>query len=192
LEERNLFSLFVDNLHPNGLGYDYMTRLWHDTLTGAMQYTDPCPPPRFILLNLEPSTYAPYIKQNLIEIGDTYYIDETHTVSAIPSGLGLENGVWIMTPNSDATNTSSAYITFAIDRTVDVYVAYDVNDSSATIPDWLSGYTDTEVNLPVSDPSAQLHLFNQTFPPGDVTLGGNLAQGANGADVNYIVIVAEQ
>ncbi|WP_372682406.1 GDSL-type esterase/lipase family protein [Desulfosarcina sp.] len=194
LEERNLFSLFVDNLHPNGLGYDYMTRLWHDVLTGAMPYTDPCPPPRFILLNLEPSTHAPYIKQNLIEVGDRYYIDEAHTVSAIPSGLGLENGVWIMTPNADATNTSSDYITFTIDRAVDVYVAYDIDpgDPSAAIPDWLLGYTDTQVSLPVSDPSAQLHLFNQTFPPGDVTLGGNLAQGANAADVNYIVIVVEQ
>ena len=193
LEERNLFSLFYDNVHLNGLGYDYMARLWHAVLTGATTYTAPCTPPRFILLNLEPSTSAPYIKQNLIEAGDTYYTDETHTVSAIPSGLGLEDGIWIMTPNADVAITDSAYITFDVDRTVDVYVAYDLDpgNPSATIPDWLSGYTDTGATLQVSDPAAQFKLFRQTFSPGQIALGGNLAQGANGADVNYIAIVVE-
>jgi hypothetical protein len=193
LEERNLFSLFFDNVHLNGLGYDYMARLWHAALTGATTHTDPCTPPRFILLNLEPSTAAPYIKQNLIEAGDTYYIDETHTVSAIPAGFGLENGIWIMTPNSDAAVTASTYITFDVDRAVDVYVAYDLDpgNPAATIPEWLSGYTDTAATLQVSDAAAQFRLFRQTFSPGQIALGGNLAQDANGADVNYIAIVVE-
>ena len=134
------------------------------------------------------------MKQNLIEIGDTYYIDDESTITEIPPGLGLEDGIWIMTPNGDAGATSSAYITFDVDRTVNVYIAYDLDDStpSAAIPDWLSGYADTGQQLAVSDPAAQFKLYQRTVGPGQITLGGNMAQGASGADVNYIVIVVEQ
>ncbi len=191
LEERNLFSLFDDNVHPKGLGYDVMARLWRDHLTGASLYTDPCDPPRFILLNLEPSTVWPYMKQNLIEAGDEYYIDEDHTVTGIPPGLGLESGVWVMTPNSQTANQSDTYITFTVDRPVDVYVAYDL-DPSGSIPDWMSTYADTGFDLQVSDPSASFSMFEKSFQAGEITLGGNMAQGANGADVNYIVVVVEQ
>ena len=160
---------------------------------GNMGYLDPCDPPRFILLNLEPSTTAPYMKQNLIEENDTYYIDEDYTITSIPQGLGLEDGVWIMTPNADASNSSSSYITFSVDRTVDVYIAYDIDSNpAASVPDWMSSYIDTGVNLPVSDPSAQFQLYRKQFSAGDITLGGNLATGANLADVNYIVIIVEQ
>ena len=194
LEERNLFSLFYDNVHPNGLGYDYMARLWHNALNGSTRYSDPCTPPRFILLDLEPSITDPYIKQNLIEVGDRYYIDETFSVVDFPQGLGLENGIWIMTPNADATNASDDYISFTVDRTVRVYIAYDIDDKNpaASVPEWLSGYTETGLDLQVSDPSAQFNLFVKTFTPGDIKLGGNLAQGANGADANYVVIVVEE
>ena len=194
LEERNLFSLFHDNVHLNGLGYDLMTRIWLNVLTGNMQYTDPCVPPRFILQDLEPSTTAPYIKQNLLEAGDTYYVDEQFTITSLPPGFGLENGVWIMTPNGDAAISDNSYISFTVDRLVDVYIAYDIDetDPSASLPDWLSSYEDTGERLQVSDPSAHFRLYRQEFSAGDVQLGGNLAQGANGADVNYIVIIVEK
>ena len=93
-----------------------------------------------------------------------------------------------MTANADASKSSSSYITFTVDRPVDVYIAYD----SASVPDWMSGYTDTGASLQVSDPSAQFKLYKNSFSAGDIILGGNLAQGASGADVNYIVIVVEK
>ena len=46
--------------------------------------------------------------------------------------------------------------------------------------------------LQVSDPHARFKIFHREFSSGDIVLGGNLAQGAIGADVAYIAIVVEK
>ncbi len=200
LEDANYFSLFADVLHTNALGTDVMSRLWAKILSGAMLPTDPCTIPGFVLKSFEPSTVAPWLKQNLIETGDEVYIDETYTLSTLPSGLGLETGVWVMTRNADSTNTSSAYITFDVDRDVTVYVAYDIDTGNVaeTLPGWMisEGYTDTTSEITLSGVARPLRLYSAVFSgvtgtPIPVTLGGNLATGAAGALNNYLVIVVE-
>jgi lysophospholipase L1-like esterase len=180
-ESVNRFSLFIDEIHLNSLGYLVMAYLWHNALTGSTDLP-------FILEDLTPSTVAPYLKQNLIEAGDEYYVDESFTINNIPSVL--ENGRWIMTANSDKANTSGEYLSFNVDRNVTVYVAYD---SGASIPNWLnSNFYDTGLNLGTSNPdvpSMDLYVSN-TAMIGDISLGGNRADGANGA-ANYIAIIVE-
>ena len=202
LEEANYISLFVDVLHPNGLGHEVMGALWGEVLTGAMTHTDPCVIPTFVLKNLDPSTTAPYLKQNLIEVGDEVYIDEAFALLSLPAGLGLETAVWVMTANADSANNDSVYATFDIDRDVTVYIAYDIDTSGGSgelLPDWMvsEGYTDTTFDLTVSGLARPLRLFSATFDdsggsfPVSVSLGGNLATGASGASNHYLVIVVE-
>jgi hypothetical protein len=185
--------LFADNFHPNGLGYAVISQLWHDIITGATLATDPCVPPIFVLEDLSGSTVAPYHKQNLIEVGDEYYVDRTHTITNIPTTLGLNDGRWIMTANDDRMNSSNNYLSFDVDRNVTVFIAYD-NRASA-LPNWLSssnGFNTTGEQINVSQSGTTFNLYSKSFTPGTITLGGNLAAGANGATENYIVIVVEQ
>jgi lysophospholipase L1-like esterase len=186
---QNLFSLFTDHIHPNGLGYAYLAYLWHNALNPGSSVELP-----FILGNLTPSTAAPYLKQNLLEVGDWYYSDTHFTLASIPAEL--DGGVWIMTANADKSNTSASYLSFEVDRPVTVYIAYDAG--ATAIPDWLkpaNGFSSTGTQLTVSGDAStsQLDLYSKNYPAGSVTdLGGNLAAGANGANSNYLVIVIPQ
>jgi lysophospholipase L1-like esterase len=177
----NRFSLFADTLHFNALGHLVFAHLWHNALNPGSAVPMP-----FILDELNPSTTAPYLKQNLLEVGDTYYVDRTFTLTSIPSALS--DGRWIMTADSDANNTSSSYISFSVDRPVTVYIAYDAGASS--LPDWMSSYSDTGLTLGTTDPdSPMLNVYGRSYSTGNVILGGNMAAGANGSDSHYLTIV---
>lgn len=173
-EDVNRSSLFPDYVHPNGLGHPVIAHLWHNNITGVEILP-------FILEDIFPSTY----KQNLLEVGDTYYVDETFTLTSIPSEL--EGGIWIMTENADKSNTQDNFLSFTVDRSVDVYVAYDPR--ATILPDWLNGFVHAGT-LGVSDPGTSfLDLYRADEMNGIIDLGGNLAGGASGALSNYIVIV---
>ena len=96
----NLFSLFSDDFHPNGLGHVLIAHLWHNKLNPGNLVAMP-----FILDKLTPSTVAPYLKQNLLEVGDLYYVDEAFTLGSIP--VELDGGVWVMTANADKADRKS-------------------------------------------------------------------------------------
>jgi lysophospholipase L1-like esterase len=177
----NRFSLYTDTVHPNGLGYLLMAYLWHNSLNPGSPAALP-----FVLDSLTPSTSSPYLKQNLLETGDTYYVDRAYTLTAIPSAL--TEGRWIMTANNDANNTSSSYVTFSVDRPVTVYIAYDAGAS--TRPNWMSSFSSTGLTLGTTDPfSSTLNLYSRSYGAGQITLGGNMAAGASGSDSNYLAIV---
>jgi hypothetical protein len=177
----NRFSLFADGGHPNALGHAVMAYLWHNTLTG--EELEP-----FILQGFEPSTIDPYLKQNLLEVGDTYYVDEEYTLTNIPPELN--GGIWIMTANSERFNMESDYLFFSVDRNVEVYVGYD--HGATAPPDWLkNNFESTGEVIGVTDPGTSvLDLYKAAFGLGTtITLGGNMAQGAAGASSSYVVIV---
>ena len=93
-----------------------------------------------------------------------------------------------MTANADVANSSSNYLTFSVDRPVTVYVAYDGGATSR--PGWMSSFADAALNVGTTNPSSPtLHLYRKAYGAGSITLGGNLATGASGADANYLVIV---
>ncbi len=177
----NRVSLFEDRLHPNSLGYAVMARLWQN----AIDPSAPAPLP-FILENLSPSTEPPYLKQNLLEIGNTYYVDRDYTLSGIPEAL--VDAIWITTANDEANDSAEESITFDVDRSVRVFLAYDAQAS--TLPTWMSEFVDAGLTIATTNPEAPtFKVYRRDYPTGEVALGGNLADGAVGANANYIVIV---
>jgi hypothetical protein len=171
----NRSSLVTDTVHFNGLGYLIIAYLWHNSLSPSAQLPLP-----MVIDNLDPLDY----KQNLLEVGDEYYIDRSHTLTNIPQEI--ENGIWIMTADDDRNNATRDFLTFEIDRSVRVYVAYDSNAS--VLPDWLLAFTNT--GLQVGTSNGLLDLYSKDYPDGLIELDGNKAGGGTGSK-NYLVIVKE-
>jgi lysophospholipase L1-like esterase len=183
-------SLYYNSLHPNALGYHIMAQLWNNAITGGA--TVPFYLDRLCnrLVSASCTALSPTNhKQNLLEVGYPPYIDAAYTLTAIPAAL--QNGIWIQTANAESGNTAASYIDFTVDRPVTVYVAYD---AGATPPDWLTtAYTNTGLTVQTTDPSSPtLTVYSKSFAAGAVSLGGNLATGASGANSNYLVIVLAQ
>ncbi len=189
----NRYSLFDDNVHPNSLGYVLMAHLWRDTLAGPgvlpLVLDDICVrdnPANAICQS--PLSY----KQNLMEVGNRYFVDEAYTLVSIPSVLN--GGVWINGANAHRTQTRGDFLEFTVDRAVKVYVGYDA--SATFLPAWLAGFPQVfaggqQLEIQVSDPNTPgLRLFRRDFGPSTITLGG-AASGATGAASNYVVIVRE-
>ena len=184
--EENYSSLFSDALHPNGLGYKVMSYLWHNALSPTT--TLPLP---FVLGNLSLAT-GESVQQNLLQVGNPYYIDESFVLESVPAALA--KGRWIMTANGDVNDTSESYVSFEVDRDVDIYVAYAANATS--LPAWLSGYVDSGLTVTTSNlSSSSLRLYRTQVDvegaPVTVSLGAN-SGASTGADANYVVIVVEQ
>ena len=185
-------SLSADNLHPNALGHVAMARLWFNSLTGGAGTP-------FILRNLclrvdnagcsYPSSYTDvkFYRQNMLEQGDPYYIDLGFVLTDVPSTL--DQGIWIQTANAHRGNTRSNYLSFDVDRAVDVYVAYDPGPSA--LPYWLRGYEDTRTTLGVSAPGGRLRLYRRSYAAGStIQLGGASAPGVVGTvSRNYVAVV---
>ncbi|HSE83312.1 MAG TPA: hypothetical protein VLB01_02040, partial [Thermodesulfobacteriota bacterium] len=179
----NHFDLIDDDLHPNGLGTKVMAYLWRNSLLGQSGLP-------FLLANLSLKSY----KQNLLEAGDQYYIDRTYTLSSIPSELKVKDGiVWIMTAKGNSSNTSESFLSFKINLSSTVYVAYDSRATS--LPNWLANrFVSTGSSLKTKDPEVgTFRLYKANFGAGTLTLGGNMAAGARFpsgvSGTNYIVIV---
>ncbi len=195
-DDNERISLFVDGnkLHPNPLGIHIMARLWNNSLTGASVV------PFFLdrlcnrLVSADCSAVSPTNhKQDLLEVGNTYYIDQTYTLTSIPAALA--GGIWIQTADAENADSSASYIDFTVDRPVTVYVAYDAGATS--LPNWLnpatSSFLDAGVNVQTTDPlSSTLRVYSQAFvAPGTISLGGNLATGASGSNSNYLAVVVQ-
>ena len=178
----NRFNLFKDNVHLNALGMVVLAHLWHNILAGDNKVP-------LTLANLIPSNY----KQNLLEVGDNYYIDRDYKIDSIPSELIGNDIVWIMTADDDNNNTDADFISFDTDRNVTVYVAYDPRAISP--PDWLNNnFISTGLVLDVSDPQTSTLALYESNSFGTVfSLGGNKAAGASYPGgvtaANYIVAV---
>jgi len=194
----NRVNLYQDSLHFNGLGYFTMAYLWDHYINGGTTLPSRAALPLIlegICIRISSSTCQDPLlaKQNLMQSGDRYYVDQDYVLNSIP--IMLSGGLWINTADSDKGNTRTDYLTFTIDRDVDLYVAYDA--AATTLPSWLSGFTDTGLTLAVSNPLAPtMKLYQKSYavgvdtpPDGTIQLGGNLSGGTVGANANYIVIV---
>ena len=174
------FSLFKDNLHPNALGYVVMSHLWSDPTENSLP---------FLLEDLipsRPSDYPSTYKQNLLEIGNIYYIDRSYILTSIPDIL--KHGIWVMTANNDKYITSENHVSFFVDRPCTVYIAYDSRATS--LPDWMGDFNDTATVIETTD--VDFNVYSKPYVGGStIQLGGNKAPGASGAGSNYIVIVVE-
>jgi PKD repeat protein len=174
------FSLIRENIHPNALGYVIMSHLWFDPSGNTLP---------FFLTNLkpsQPSSYPSTYKQNLIDVGDKYYIDREYTITSIPDEL--IGGIWIMTANNDKLITKTDHISFDLDRPSIVYIAYD--NRATSLPTWMNGFLDTGLTIGTNDTA--LKVYSKNYIAGAVLLGGNSAPGAVGVESHYIAIVKEE
>ncbi|MFH0853335.1 MAG: hypothetical protein V1853_02920 [bacterium] len=158
-----------------GINY-YRWHLTHD----SDDYTDGD------LVILDDFSISDY-QQAYLDISETYYTDSTDTLTLIPEEL--TDLLWIKTKQADYDQTNTDFFTFETNRLVNVYLGYD---DRGTPPDWLtSAFIDTGLTISVSDSGASpLHVWQAQFSAGQITLGGNLADGASGALSMYTISVS--
>ena len=134
---------------------------------------------------ISPSDYKP----KRLLLGDQYYLDRTFILTSIPSELAIGGENWIKTKNTDKYNSSPSFLQFNVSQNSTVYVGYDSRATS--LPNWLAppNFALTPLTVGVTDSGmGHFNVYEKTFPPGTVVLGGNLASGASGVYSNYIVI----
>ncbi len=170
-------DLYAEGVHPNALG----VRLIGSELSN---YFSPGSDSVWTLSGLDPLVF----KQNLHEVGDTFYLDRDYRLLQFPSYL--DDGLWIETANDQRDSTQSNWLSFDVGaQPADVYVAYDANATQlpTRMSDTFSVTGDTiavdHVNAPV------LSLFVMTGVTGTVNLGGNLEGELPTGIANYIAIV---
>jgi len=124
-----------------------------------------------------------------LQEGDQCYTDRDYTIYSLPSGL--RKNLCIKTANGDKKNSSSSYITFNLTEPAILYIAYDQRSTSP--PNWLinNGFIPIHEKLVILELDGSLTvmmLWKKTLQPGAHVLGGNLAAGAVGAAINYLVL----
>lgn len=117
------------------------------------------------------------------QVGSTVFGDRDFTITALPDKLaGAER---ILTAcDSKAYESDLGTFTAGADETV--YIAID--QRVTTIPSWLSSYTDTGMQVTISN-DVVFNIYSRDFAAGDtVTLGTN---GQSAYTVGYTVFVTE-
>ncbi|MBF9254587.1 cadherin domain-containing protein [Pontibacter sp. 172403-2] len=119
------------------------------------------------------------------QAGELMYTDRTYQITSVPSFL--QNAALIQPANDDKKSTSTSLLSFELSEQAVVYVAYDPRGTM--LPGWLSGWQKLSDRLGVDDSQiSSMDLYSKSFEAGEVTLGGNLASPARGAQTNYLVI----
>ena len=129
----------------------------------------------------------PKLQKTTVQNGMTYYTDRSYTFTSVPSQyVGLD---MIKAPNNDRNmNCASGYMSFVIPADGTVYVGYDRR--AATLPDWLSGFTDTGEIINTSlGTQGWLKVYSKQFTANEcVDFGCNKGTGFSGGTVsNYVV-----
>lgn len=121
-----------------------------------------------------------------IGLGDRYYIDRGYAVTGLPKEK--DRLLWIKTANSDRERSDDEFLSFVIEKNMKVFIGYDSRASG--VPDWLkNNFYKIDQGIGVSDRARELEIWERIFPAGKVTLGGNMAKGARGAQSMYVVLL---
>ena len=131
----------------------------------------------------------PKFQKTTVQNGMTYYTDRSYTFTSVPSQyVGLD---MIKAPNNERNNTcGSGYMSFVKSADGIVYVGYD--QRATTLPDWLSGFTDTGEIINTSlGAQGWLKVYSKQFTTNEcVDLGCNKGTGFAGGTVsNYVVFI---
>jgi hypothetical protein len=119
-----------------------------------------------------------------VQVGDTYYIDRTYTITAMPDEL--KGNLAIKTANSSKNSMEAALLTFTVTQDATLYVAYDAR--ATRVPDWLTAsFTKTGQVLQTTDTA--LMLWKREVAAGPVVLPGNQFGNPVGARSHYVVFV---
>lgn len=135
-----------------------------------------------IVLGLSKENY----KLAYLNVGDEYYVDRNYKIISIPAEM---NGyLWIQTANDDRDKKDSNFLTFQLAEKAKIYIAYD--SRALNYPNWLvNDYYRIGKQIGVSEYAAHLDLWERECEPGIITLGANLAEGAQGVESMYVVLI---
>ncbi len=123
-----------------------------------------------------------------VQVGKPYYTDRDYVLTAVPEVL--EGSRMIKTPNDDKSNEAPDYLPMSLTQNAVIYIAYDSRVES--VPQWLNEkFKKTSLPLGVTDQVEKLDIWRGYFKSGELTLGGNSAEGAVNAKSMYVVFVAE-
>ncbi|MDZ7366230.1 MAG: fibronectin type III domain-containing protein [candidate division KSB1 bacterium] len=156
------------------------------TLTYFLVNNDGNNGPGLSVNGLNPARYA----VDTMRVGKAYYIDRPYVIRQIPNSK--RGAVWIKTANADRANNAPRFLEFTLMRESNVYVAYD--SRALQPPNWLKdSFTITNESILVSESAGKLNLWKSRFVPGRVTLGGNMAAGAqaNTTLSMYVVLIED-
>jgi hypothetical protein len=144
---------------------------------------------QLVVSNLSVASGKSYVVDTSgVSAGGRVYIDRTYSYNTVPPAI--EGAVYIRTANNDKNAANASFLSFSVNQDVTVYVVYDVRGTPAqggSLPNWLSGWTDTGLTMGTTDMARR--VYSRDFVAGTVSLGGNMAAGARGAESNYTVVI---
>jgi hypothetical protein len=121
---------------------------------------------------------APYrVANSLLSSGQKPFLDSDITIQQVPSDV--QGSLPLLTAMADVRSSGHArFMSFSVSRRTRVWVAHD--DRFATRPGWLLNWqtAGSQVNLADGPQSWPMTLFYKDFGPGEIKLGGNVADGA--------------
>lgn len=118
------------------------------------------------------------------DYGSSVYNDEEVPLFSLP--IRHAGALWIRTTNADATNSDASYLTFTVDRAVNLFVCYDA--SATTTPSWLDSWDDTGETVTAG--SNTYSIFRLPTDTGSVDLPGNQNGGGDASNM-YLVFMEE-
>ena len=143
--------------------------------------------PFFPVSRISPANYFPVLAQ----LGQSIYTDPVEATSLLARAVGtefeitslppaLENAALVQTELSDRWNEQDDFISFNLETEAFIYIAFDADGRTISFPNWLPrDYKPTGKRVEVGNTGFRLFRSKQSFPAGQVTLGGNFASGAN-------------
>lgn len=121
--------------------------------------------------------------------GSRPYIDRSYKIESI--SRAMKNGILVKTANNDKYIEEEVHLVLFFHSDATVYLCYDKRGKR--LPFWLEDDTWERVNkkMRTSDRSAgPMKIFKQQVKTeSELALGGNRADGADGAHSNYFIIV---
>ncbi len=140
-----------------------------------------------VISNTQPSDY----RWAILAEGELTYTDRSYTFVSVPAEMvGLD---YLLTENSDKNSIGDSVVSFDVNKSVIVYVAYDRDfseDSPPTHPAWLASWTNTGLFVTIRRSDSFHDVYSKQFPAGTVNLGGNNDIGA-AVHSMYSVMVSE-
>jgi hypothetical protein len=128
--------------------------------------------------------YQPYE----FRIDAACYLDAPYTVTRIP--VPLSGVPAIRTAQADKTAEAEDFLHFHLARPATIYIAYDAD--AARIPHWLADFAREPYTIEIDQLGTPRYckVYSKEFAAGNVTLGGNRAEGSSGnIFLHYLIII---
>ncbi len=123
-----------------------------------------------------------------VNVGGSCYMGDNDKVTHIPKQYA--GVMWIKTKKEDLENKTDKFFTFTLSDTSTVCVVYDGNATNP--PNWLKNNFEKTDDVITIDDNLVFNIWEAIKVPGDVTLGGNSAAGAENVSNMYLVLLVNE